>query len=220
MFLQIPDLLQPQEVRRLREIASSARFLDGRISNPGNTTKNNTQVDLQDPGYQESSQTLGTALQRSREVADFCLPKILAPPLLCRYEPGMKYGAHADVAYITTPGGRMRTDVSCTIFISDPGDYDGGELRVHLGKETVNIKYPAGHCILYPSHTLHEVVPVSRGQRLVAITFIESLVPSQMHRQMIYELNEVAALEGMNMKMENQVRLDTVKSNLIRMWST
>lgn len=220
MFLQIPDLLQAAEIRRLREIASRARFLDGRISNPGNTSKKNTQVDIQDPGYQESTQLLANALQRTQAVADFALPKVLAPPLLCRYEPGMKYGAHADVAYISTPGGRMRTDVSCTIFISEPGEYEGGELRIHLGNETVNIKYPAGHCILYPSHTLHEVVPVTQGQRLVAISFIESLVPSQMHRQMIYELNEVAALEGLNMKLENQVRLDTVKSNLIRMWST
>lgn len=220
MFLEIPNLLNPQELSRLRQLASSAKFLDGRMSNPGNSTKDNLQVDLNDPAYQESTGILTNALQRSREVADFALPKILAPPLMCRYDPKMKYGAHADTAYITTPGGRMRTDVSCTIFISDPGSYEGGELRIHLGSEVINIKYPAGHCILYPSHTLHEVVPVSSGQRVVAITFIESLVPNQEHREMVFALNEVAALEGFNMKMDNRVRLDTVKSNLIRMWST
>ncbi len=220
MFLQVPDLLKPTEVSRLREIASQAKFVDGRMSNPGNTTKDNLQVDLNHPGYRESTQIMSTALQRTQEVADFALPKILAPPLMCRYDPKMKYGAHADTAYITTPGGRMRTDVSCTIFISDPESYEGGELQVHLGTEVVSIKYPAGHCILYPSHTLHEVRPVISGQRLVGISFMESLVPSQEHREMIYELNEVAALEGYNMKMENRVRLDTVKSNLIRLWST
>jgi len=220
VFLQVPDLLKPEEITRLREIASQAKFLDGRMSNPGNTTKDNLQVDLNHPGYRESSQIMSNALQRTREVADFALPKILAPPLLCRYDPQMKYGAHADTAFITTPSGRMRTDVSLTIFIADPASYQGGELRIHLGSEVVNIKYPAGHCILYPSHTLHEVVPVTSGQRLVGIAFIESLVPSQEHREMIYELNEVGALEGYNMKMENRVRLDTVKSNLIRMWST
>jgi len=220
VFLQVPDLLNPEEITRLREIASQAKFLDGRMSNPGNTTKDNLQVDLNHPGYRESSQIMSNALQRTREVADFALPKILAPPLLCRYDLKMKYGAHADTAFITTPGGRMRTDVSLTIFIADPASYHGGELRIHLGSEVVNIKYTAGHCILYPSHTLHEVVPVTSGQRLVGISFIESLVPSQQHREMIYELNEVGALEGYNMKMENRVRLDTVKSNLIRMWST
>ena len=220
MFLEIPELLNPQEINRLRELAGRLKFQDGRMSNPGNSTKDNLQADLNDPGYHESSQMLANALQRSQEVADFALPKILAPPLLCRYDPRMKYGAHADTAYITTPGGRMRTDVSCTIFVSDPADYEGGELRIHLGTETLDIKYPAGHCILYPSHTLHEVRPVKSGQRLVAITFIESLVPNQEHRELIYSLNEVAALEGYNMKMENRVRLDTVKSNLIRIWST
>ncbi len=220
MFLQVPELLNPQEVSRLREIATRAKFLDGRMSNPGNTTKDNLQVDLNDSGYQESAQIMSNALQRRQEVADFALPRILAPPLLCRYDPKMKYGAHADTAYITTPGGRMRTDVSCTIFISNPDSYEGGQLRIHLGTEVVDVKYPAGHCILYPSHTLHEVVPVSAGQRLVGITFIESLVPGQEQREMIYELNEVLALEGYNMKMKNRVRLDTVRSNLIRIWST
>lgn len=220
MFLQVPELLKSQEVERLRQIATQAKFLDGRMSNPGNNTKDNLQVDLNHPGYQESSQIMSAALQRNQSVADFALPKVLAPPLLCRYDPKMKYGAHADTPFITTPGGRMRTDVSCTIFISDPGSYEGGELQIHMGNEVLRIKYPAGHAIIYPSHTLHEVLPVTSGQRLVGITFIESLVPDSGHREMIFELNEVGALEGYNMKMENRVRLDTVKSNLIRMWST
>lgn len=220
MFLQVPELLKPPEISRLREIASQAKFLDGRMSNPGNTAKDNLQVDLNHPGYRESAQIMSDALQRTREVADFALPKMLAPPLLCRYDPKMKYGAHADTAYITTPGGRMRTDVSCTIFIADPESYQGGELRIHLGTEVVDIKYAAGHCILYPSHTLHEVLPVTSGQRLVGITFIESLVPNQEHRELIFGLNEVLALEGYNMEMENRVQLDTIRSNLIRLWST
>lgn len=220
MFLEVPELLKPEEISRLRDLAGRLKFQDGRMSNPGNSTKDNLQADLNDPGYHESAQMMANALQRRQEVADFALPKVLAPPLMCRYDPRMKYGAHADTAYITTPGGRMRTDVSCTIFISDPSTYEGGELRIHLGTETIDIKYPAGHAILYPSHTLHEVRPVTAGQRLVGITFIESLVPGQEHRELIYSINEVLALEGYNMKMENRVRLDTVKSNLIRIWST
>ena len=99
MFLQVPELLNQQEVSRLRQIASEAKFLDGRMSNPGNATKDNLQVDISHPGYQESAQIMSNALQRNQAVADFALPKILAPPLLCRYDPNMKYGAHADTPY-------------------------------------------------------------------------------------------------------------------------
>jgi PKHD-type hydroxylase len=219
MFLEIPNLLQQQEINRLRELANKLSFVDGRVSNPGNVTKNNLQADSRDPAYNESVHILGDAIKRCREFRDFALPMRFAPPLLCKYEPEMKYGAHTDGAYVRVPGGQLRTDVSCTIFIADPGSYDGGELRIHLGTEVVDLKYPAGHCVLYPSTTLHEVRPVTSGQRLVAITFVESMVKDQAHRQMIYELNEVSALEGLTMKFENRTRLESVKANLIRMWS-
>jgi PKHD-type hydroxylase len=219
MFLQIPDLLQEHETHRLRELAKKLNFVDGRVSNPGNVTKQNLQADSKDPAYNESVQILVDAIKRCREFRDFALPMRFAPPLLCKYEPEMKYGSHTDGAYVRVPGGQLRTDVSCTIFISDPDTYDGGELRIHLGTEVVDLKYPPGHCVLYPSTTLHEVRPVISGQRLVAITFIESTVRDQAHRQMIYDLNEVSALEGMTMKFENRTRLESVKANLIRMWS-
>jgi PKHD-type hydroxylase len=219
MFLEIPNLLQQQEIIRLRELANTLNFVDGRVSNPGNVTKNNLQADSSGPAYQESVQLLAHAIKRSREFMDFALPMRFAPPLLCKYEPEMKYGAHTDGAYVRVPGGQLRTDVSCTIFISDPGAYEGGELRIHLGTEVIDLKHPQGHCVLYPSTTLHEVRPVTSGQRLVAITFVESRVKDQAHRQMIYELNEVSALEGLTMKFENRTRLESVKANLIRMWS-
>lgn len=220
MFLAIPDLLNQQEILRLRELANDLKFVDGRVSNPGNPTKKNLQADLMDPAYKESVQILVDAVKRTREFGDFALPKRFAPPLLCRYDPEMKYGAHTDDAYVRVPGGKLRADVSCTIFVSDPESYDGGELRIHLGSEVIDLKCPAGHCVLYPSTTLHEVTPVTSGQRLVAITFIQSLIPDQAHREMIYELNEVSALEGLTMKFENRTRLEAVKNNLIRMWST
>jgi len=219
MFLEIPNFLDQPEIQRLRELAKKLTFVDGRVSNPGNVAKKNLQVDVQDPAYNESVQILVNAAKRSRDFRDFALPMRFAPPLLCKYEPGMQYGVHTDGAYVRVPGGQLRTDVSCTIFISDPATYDGGELRVHLGTEVVDLKYPPGHCVLYPSTTLHEVRPVTSGQRLVAITFIESTVRNQAYRQMIYELNEVSALEGMTMKLENRTRLEAVKANLLRMWS-
>jgi len=220
MFLRIRNLLTPEDVRRLTALAGELRFVDGRASNAANQTKRNLQVDESDPGYVESVQIVSAALTRSREFTAFALPKLVAPPLLCRYEPGMQYGAHADAAIIHVGNARVRSDLSCTVFVSDPASYEGGELAVVVGNQTVAFKGDAGDAIVYPSTLLHEVVPVRAGRRLVAITFIESLIADQFQRTQVYELNEIAALEGLTMKWENRVRLDVIRQNLMRMWSS
>lgn len=220
MFLEIPNVLHSEEVARLRQIAKSLNFVDGRVSNPGNETKKNLQADMSDPGYGESTRIMFKALQETQEFNDFALPKRIAPPLLCKYDPEMTYGQHTDNAWVNVQGGRIRTDVSCTIFIADPADYEGGELHIVLGTQEFQFKGEAGSCVVYPSTTLHQVKPVTRGQRLVGITFIESLVPDALKRSIVYELGEVSALEGLSMKLENRTRLESAKSNLMRMWST
>lgn len=219
MFIEIKDLLTEADVARLTAISRDLRFVDGRVTNPANTTKRNLQADYADPKYAESVQIVQAAITRSEEFMEFAMPKRIAPPLLSRYEPGMKYGAHADSAIINLANGRIRSDLSCTVFISSPSTYEGGELSLVLGTRTLTFKGEAGSAIVYPSTTLHEVTPVRSGQRLVAITFIESLVSDQHQREQLYELNEVAALEGLNMKWENRVRLDVVRQNLMRMWA-
>ena len=220
MFLKIKNVLAPAEVARLTELASVLQFVEGRVSNPANVTKDNLQADPRDAKYAESVQILQAALVRSREFVDYAMPRRIAPPLLCRYEAGMKYGAHADSAIIQLAGARLRSDLSCTIFVAEPGSYEGGELAIVAGNQTVAFKGAAGEAIVYPSTLLHEVVPVRSGQRLVAITFIESLIADQHQRMQVYELNEIAALEGNTMRWENRVRLDVVRQNLMRMWST
>ena len=132
----------------------------------------------------------------------------------------MKYGAHADSGLLPVGGSRLRSDISCTVFVSDPNSYVGGELSIVLGNQAIAFKGDAGDVILYPSTTLHEVVPVLSGERIVSITFIESYIADQHQRMQVYELNELAALEGGSMKWENRVRLDVVRQNLMRMWST
>lgn len=114
----------------------------------------------------------------------------------------------------------LRSDVSCTIFISDPQTYDGGALTIHLGSKPVEIKGAAGSAVIYPSTTLHEVAPVTRGERLVAITFIESMISDERKRNLLYTLNEVSALEGFNISPENRMRLEHVRNCLNRMWSS
>ena len=216
MYRIIP-LLSPAEVAECRKIAATAKFVDGRITNPHNTAKQNEQ--LHEPqAYNKSSQLLLQAFMRSEEFREFAFPATIAPPMLTRYHPGMHYGAHTDAAYIQFPDRAIRSDISCTVFLNEPKDYDGGELHIRLGDAEISFKLNPGEAILYPSDTLHEVVPVTRGERLVAITFIQSRIADPFQRTLLFNLNEVAALEGLSMRHENYVRLQLVQAQLLRYW--
>lgn len=214
---RVLEILTTQEVKECRQIAESAQFVDGRITNPHNQAKQNEQ--LHDPAvFERSSQLLLAALARSIELHEFAFPVTIAPPLLTRYRPGMSYGPHTDVAYMNLPTGSVRSDLSCTIFISDPSTYEGGALHVRLGDASLRFKLKPGEAILYPSDTLHEVEPVTSGERLVAITFMQSRIQDPFRRNLLFDLNEVAALEGLNMKPENFMRLQLVQNQLLRHW--
>ena len=215
---RVLQILTPDEVAECRRIAAAAPFVDGRISNPHNKAKQNEQLHDQ-AAYQKSSELLRQALLRSPEFLEFAFPVALAPPMMTRYKPGMKYGAHADAAFIALPGATIRSDLSCTIFLNEPADYDGGELHVRLGDADLRFKLKPGEAIVYPSDSLHQVVPVTRGERLVAITFIQSRIQDPFRRNMLFELNEVAALEGLKMDPDNFSRLQLVQQNLLRHWA-
>src|ERR1700679_296698 len=137
MFLLIKDLLTAAEVDQIRQLATPVRFVDGRASNPHNTAKHNLQADMAQGEAQKVSQIAGAAVARNAEDENFAFPKRIATPLLSRYEPGMKYGAHTDAAFLPLPNGPLRSDVSATLFIGDPATYDGGELIIHIGSERV-----------------------------------------------------------------------------------
>src|ERR1700731_1519450 len=116
MFLELKGFLNATEVARLVALSRELKFVEGRLSNPDNITKNNLQADLKDPKYTESAQLVANAFKRSREFRDFAFPRRVAPPLLCRYEPGMKYGAHADATHMMGANAMFRTDFSATFF--------------------------------------------------------------------------------------------------------
>jgi len=218
MFLELPDILTRPEVDRLRALAANARFVEGRLSNPHSKAKNNLQVDHADPAYAESSRLMAQALVRSETFRDFAFPRIVAPPLLAKYAPGMNYGVHSDAPTMALATGPLRSDLSCTLFLAEPQSYEGGELSIQLGGRTLTFKGPLGSAIVYPSNTLHEVRPVTAGERLVGLTFIESLVRDPNKRDILYQLNEVAALEGFNMSWDNRTRLQHARNNLMRLW--
>lgn len=218
MFLDLPDVLTAEDLSRLRAWGQSARFADGRISSPHSTVKNNLQIDHADPAYRESSKLMAVALQRNEPFRNFAYPRIMAPPMLARYAVGMNYGVHSDAAFLPLGERPLRSDLSCTLFIAPPDTYEGGELAITLGTATVKFKGAAGSAVIYPSNTLHQVMPVTAGERLVGLTFIESAIPDPAHRDMLYHLDEVAALEGFNMSWDNRTRLQYVRNNLRRMW--
>ena len=218
MYRVLP-LLNDAEIEECRRIAAAAPFADGRITNPHNKAKQNEQ--LHDAGaYQRSSELLLKAFFRSSEFVEFAFPQKIAPPMITRYRPGMKYGAHADAAYIELPGASLRSDISCTVFLNDPESYEGGALNIRLGDSKLTFKLQPGEAIIYPSDSLHQVEPVTRGERLVAITFIQSRVADPFKRYMLFELNEIAAIEGESMDNDSFQRLQLVQQNLLRMWSS
>jgi PKHD-type hydroxylase len=219
LFLQIENFLSAAEVQSVSEIARQARFVEGRRSNPHNLTKNNVIQDPNDSIGQKASQIALAAFHRNEEAKNFVFPQRVAVPTLSRYDVGMNYGAHTDAAFLPIAAQPLRSDVSCTIFIANRADYEGGELLIYLGSEIVSIKGEAGSAIFYPSTTLHQVAPVTSGSRLVMITFIESQIPDQQQRELLHTLGEVRAIEGLKMDWRTRTHLEYVIANLHRMWS-
>jgi PKHD-type hydroxylase len=219
MFLQIEDFLTAAEVQSIAQLARQAKFIDGRRSNPHNIVKDNVIAEPGDSAAQKASQLALGAFQRSEQARNFVFPYRVAAPTLARYAAGMKYGAHTDAAFLPIGPEPLRSDVSCTIFISAPNDYQGGELVIHLGTETIKVKGVAGCAVFYASTSVHQVLPVTSGERLVLISFIQSQISDQMHRDLLYTLGEVHALEGLKMDWRNRTQLQYVIENLHRMWS-
>ena len=214
---RVLEVLTAAEIEQCRQVAATAPFVDGRFTNPHNVAKKNEQLHDK-AAYETTAKLLQAALARNEEVRNFVFPVVIAPPLMTRYHPGMAYGAHTDAAYLQLPGQFIRSDISCTIFLNPPQSYEGGALHVRLGDASLRFKLPPGTAILYPSDTLHEVEPVTKGERLVAITFIQSRIQDPFRRNLLYDLNEVAALEGLKMSAENFTRLQLVQAQLLRHW--
>jgi PKHD-type hydroxylase len=219
MFLDVKNVLTSAEVQTIAAIAQTSKFVDGRISNPHNLTKSNLQADTNDPRSKQATDICIKAIQGNPEVKDFLFYRRMALPLLHRYEAGMKYGSHSDAAFLPLAQPPLRSDISVTLFIAPPESYQGGELVMHMGTEKIVVKGEAGSGIFYPSTTLHEVTPVTSGSRVVVISFIESLVPDQSEREMLYLLNEVYALEGNKMEWNNRIRLQHISQSLLRKWA-
>ncbi len=225
MLLHIPNLLTPSEVSRAQDLLVNAPWTDGR---PGAgvqaaQVKNNEQLahDCQ-PACEIRAMVL-RGLDANALFFSAALPKKVFPPRLNRYTGGSNYyGNHVDgsVRYVPGSAQRVRTDVSCTVFLSDPDSYDGGELCVADTYGEQSIKLPAGHMVLYPGTSIHQVKPVTRGQRLACFFWIESMVRSDEQRRLLYELDmSLLRLRQQHGETDETTTLTGCYHNLLRMWA-
>ncbi len=219
MYFEIIKGLMPRrETKQVVELSQRMSFIDGRAaSNPGSSVKNNLQGDIQDPVYAEAGKIVQRAIFRSQVFKDYAVPKTMAMPMVCKYEPGMDYGFHVDAALLATKP-PMRADVSTTVFLSDPETYDGGELVAKIGDKEVEVKLNPGDAFVYPSVTLHRVKPVTKGVRLVSVTFTESMIRDHYQRELLYQLGKAIDREADKLSFETMTELTNVHTNLQRYW--
>lgn len=224
MLLHIPDILSPDEVRQARELLATAPWTDGRDSAGPQAAqvKNNEQLPHDCDAARVIRALVLRGLDRCPRFFSAALPRKVFTPRINRYTGSSNfYGAHIDNAIRATPEGqRVRTDISCTVFLSDPPDYDGGELCIADTYGEQAVKLPAGHMVLYPGTSLHEVRPVTRGQRLACFFWIESMVRSDEQRRLLYELDmNLLRLRQQHGETAETTALTGTYHNLLRMWS-
>jgi PKHD-type hydroxylase len=225
MLLHVPAVLDAGSLARCREILAAAAWADGRITagSQSGQVKNNLQLPEDGDAARAARGIVLEALGRSPLFFTAALPKRIYPPLFNRYEgEANAFGNHIDnaVRTIAATGERVRTDVSATLFLAEPDDYDGGELVVEDTFGTQRVKLPAGDLILYPASSVHRVEPVTRGARLASFFWIESMVRSDERRRLLFELDmAILSLREREGDTPESVRLTGCYHNLLRMWA-
>ena len=222
MILILEDLLSSAEVTSLREALAKANFVDGKVTagEAVRSVKNNLQVTAnQGPGLEESQRIVQSALLKSETFTHAVLPRRILPSMFNRYDGGMAYGGHVDNA-IMGGGDALRADISVTIFLTAPADYDGGELVIATDGEARKVKLAAGSGVAYNSTTIHRVEPVTRGSRLAAVTWVQSFVREESRREILSELAETARWARATAPGSPEaMKIAKVRANLMRMWA-
>jgi len=224
MMLHIPQVLTPAELNEIRQALERAEWTDGRstVGSQGAQVKRNRQLPEDSPAARELGQKVLRALARNPLYFAAALPARTVPPLFNRYEDSEHYGFHIDGAVRALPdnAGWLRTDLSATLFLCEPDDYEGGELVVKDTYGEHEVKLPAGDMILYPSNSLHCVTPVTRGARVCSFFWIQSMVRDDQHRSMLFELDQtIQRLRARHGETEEALALTNHYHNLLREWA-
>jgi PKHD-type hydroxylase len=224
LLLAIPDVLTPEAVAEARQALAAAEWVDGRVTagHQSARSKHNQQLPEDHPTARRLGETIVAALQNSPLFLTAALPAKVFPPLFNRYQDGQSFGTHVDNAIRQVPGTphRVRTDLSATLFLAAPDEYDGGELVVEDMYGVHQVKLPAGHLVLYPSSSLHHVRPVTRGARLAAFFWIQSMVRDDGERTLLFDLDAgIRRLAHDQPDHPVAVQLTGVYHNLLRRWA-
>ena len=233
MLLRIQQVLSPDELAQVRQLILGADWTDGRITagSQSGAVKNNLQLPEALPAAQQARHLVSVALARHPMFVTGALPKSVYPPLFNRYGGETNYfGNHIDNAVRThaATARHIRTDISCTLFLSDPASYDGGELVVQDTYGEQRIKFEAGDLVMYPGTSIHRVEPVTRGERLACFFWVESMVRQDAQRRLLYEMD--MAITSLRQKHFDQAEVKSTESpevikltgcyhNLLRMWA-
>jgi PKHD-type hydroxylase len=224
MLLAIPEVLSVAQVSQARQILDSAQWVDGKATagHQSAQVKDNQQLREGSPEAQQLGELILTALGQNAMFISAALPLRVFPPLFNRYSGGQSFGTHVDNAIRQVPGTghRIRTDLSATLFLAQPEEYDGGELVVEDTYGVHSVKLPAGQMVLYPSASLHHVRPVTRGARIASFFWIQSMVRDDGERTLLFDLD--TAIQRVNRDAPTSpsaVQLTGIYHNLMRRWA-
>ncbi|MBH9551518.1 Fe2+-dependent dioxygenase [Inhella gelatinilytica] len=223
MLIRLPEVLSPAAVRRARTLLDQGPWEDGSATagRQAVAVKNNEQLRLSSPEAQELQALILGALEAHPLFLTAALPKKIVPPQFNRYAGAANaYGNHVDNAIRHLGGQRVRGDLSCTVFLADPDEYEGGELVVEHAFGQERVKLPAGEALLYPASSVHRVEPVTRGMRRASFFWIESLVRSGEQRRILFDLDlALMRLREQHGETDDTVRLMGTYHNLLRLWA-
>ncbi len=225
MLLHIPEVLSGEALARVQRLLAGAEWIDGRATagHQSATVKDNLQLAENSAAAREAGGVVLAALEFNPHFIAGVLPARVFPPLFNRYDPGMTFGAHVDnaIRQVTGTAHRIRTDVSCTLFLADPDSYDGGELVVEDTYGEQRVKLAAGDMVVYPATSLHRVMPVTRGARLASFFWVQSMVRDDGERSLLFDLDMTInrLREDLPAPHRAPVQLTAVYHNLLRRWA-
>ena len=225
MLVCVPDVLTRDELKQCRSVLGASDWVDGKATAGVQSAeaKYNLQVPESAPQARQLGEVILSALGKNPLFASAALPLRVFPPLFNRYDAGMKFDAHVDnaIRFVRGANIRLRTDVAATLFLSEPADYDGGELLIEDTYGTQSVKLPAGHLVLYPATSLHRVSSITRGSRWASFFWIQSMVKDDGQRRELFELDRAIqeTRAALGDKHHASVALTAAYHNLLRRWS-
>ncbi len=221
MLVTIPDLFSATQLEAVVSVLRQSDFVDGKLSagKYAEAGKKNQELDSASEAYEALNNVVMTELVQNPLYLQSALPARICAPIYARYTEGMAYGTHIDDPIMGPPNARFRSDISITVFLNSPEEYEGGELCIETGANESRIKLPAGHAVLYPSTSLHSVAEVTSGERLVAVTWVQSHVRQAERREILLQLDRARQTLAQSEQRDAFRQVDLSYANLFRMWA-